>query len=195
MLLLASRLASTPVMSLQTGGELAKVTTPVIDPATLKIVAYRVKSPLLASSDLLLRIEDVREFSDMGFIIDSNDDFIESNDVIAIAELLKLNFSLDRRQVIDEKRHTLGKIIDYTVDVESFYVQQLTVKRPFLKSLNDTELLVHRTQIIEINDEAIVVHSRAEVPEHTKLTAPGSYANPFRKSNPFANPESADSQN
>ena len=47
--------------------------------------------------------------------------------------------------------------------------------------LTDPELLIHRSQIIEINGEAIVVHSKAEAPEHTRVTAPGSYVNPFRK--------------
>lgn len=189
MLLLASRLVNTPVMSLQTGSELAKITTAVIDPGTLQIVAYRVNGPLLSSNDLLLRIEDSREFSDIGFIVDSNDDFIDSSDVIRIEELLKINFTLDRRQVTDEKRRKIGTIIDYTIDVGSFYVQQLTVKRPLLKSFNDTELLIHRSQIIEINNHSIVVSSHAEVPEHTRVTTPGSYVNPFRKQNPLSKPE------
>ena len=189
MLLLASRLTNTPVMSLQTGAELAKTTDAVIDPATLQIVAYRVTGPMLNSENLLLRVEDAREFSDIGFIIDSNDDFIDGSDVIKINELLQLGFSLNNRHVTDEKRRNLGKITDYTVDVDSFYVQQLTVKRPLLKSFNDTELLVHRTQIIEINDQSIVVSSIAEAPEHTKATAPGSYVNPFRNQSPLPDPE------
>ena len=182
MLLLASRLANTSVMGLQTGSELAKITDAVIDPGTLQIVAYHVSGPLLGSQDLLLRVEDSREFSDIGFIVDSNDDFIEAHDVIKIEELLQLGFTLNHRQVTDEKRRKLGKIIDYTVDVGSFYVQQLTVKRPLFKSFNDTELLIHRSQIIEINDKSIVVHSQAMAPEHTRVTTPGSYVNPFRKS-------------
>jgi len=176
-------------MSLQTGAELAKITNAVIDPGTLQVIAYRVHGPLLGSPNLLLRIEDAREFSDIGFIVDSHDDFIESHDVIKIEELLRLGFTLDHRLVTDENRRKLGKIIDYTIDVDSFYVQQLTVKRPLLKSFNDTELLIHRSQIIEINNESIVVSSQAEVPEHTTATTPGSYVNPFRKRGPLTEPE------
>lgn len=186
MLLLGSRLIDTPVMGLQTGSELARTKYPVIDPATLTVLAYTVEGPLLASKPMLLRIADTRELSDIGFIVDSNDEFVEPDDVIKLSEIFSLGFSVINMPVTDEKRNRLGKIIDYTIDTDSFTIQQLTVKRPLLRRLNDTELLIHRSQIIEINNDAIVVHSQAEIPEHTKTTAPGSYVNPFRKEKPAA---------
>ncbi len=189
MLLLTSRLVHFPVMGLQTGGELAKVDQPIINPANLQIVAYSLTGPLLPGKNMFLRLEDVRELSDIGFIVDSLDEFISHGDVIKLDELIDLGFSLKDRLVTDEKGRKLGKIIDYTIDVGSFYVQQMTVRRPLLKSLNDTELLIHRSQIIEINDKSIVVHSQAEVPEHTRQNAPGSYVNPFRKTKPAENYE------
>lgn len=184
MLLLGSRLNAQPIMSLQTGGELGRAVRAVIDPADLSIVAYSLKSPLAAGTPYI-RIEDIRELSDIGFIIDSIDEFVVHGDVIKLDEIIDLQFHLRGMAVRDEKRHKLGTIIDYTVDVGTFTVQQLTVRRPLLRSLNDTELLIHRSQIIEINNEAIVVHSQAKAPEHTLVTAPGSYVNPFRKSKPI----------
>lgn len=171
-------------MGLQTGSELARTKYPVIDPATLTILAYTVEGPLLTSRPMLLRIADTRELSDIGFIVDSNDEFVEPDDIIKLSEIFSLGFSVMNMQVTDEKRNRLGKIIDYTIDTDSFTIQQLTVRRPLLRRFNDTELLIHRSQIIEINNEAIVVHSQAEVPEHTKVSAPGSYVNPFRKEKP-----------
>ena len=83
--------------------------------------------------------------------------------------------------VLDEKRRKLGKVTDYTLETGGFVIQQLTVRRPLLKSLNDTELLIHRSQIIEINNDAIIVHSEAKVPEPELHEVVGSYVNPFRK--------------
>ena len=48
MLVLASRLRSQPIMSLQTGGEIAHITDTVIDPADLAILAYEVVGPLVS---------------------------------------------------------------------------------------------------------------------------------------------------
>lgn len=72
-------------------------------------------------------------------------------------------------------------MIDYVVETSGFVIQQLNVRRPLFKSLNDTELLVHRTQITEINDRFIVVHSRPTAPEPVTHAVKTAYINPFRK--------------
>ncbi len=182
MILLGSALIDTPVMGLQTGAELARTKAPVIDPADLAIIAYEVEGPLLEERPSLLRLADVRELSPLGLIVDSSDEFVLPNDVIKLGEIYNLKFHLIGMHVTDEKKHKLGKVIDYTIDTGGFIIQQLTVRRPLLHSLNDTELLIHRSQIIEINDEAIVVHSQAQAPEPELHEVVGSYINPFRKS-------------
>lgn len=185
MLLLGSRLLNFPIMGLQTGSELARTVQPVIDPASLSIIAYTVSSPLLDGTvPAFLRIADARELSDIGLIVDSVDEFVRLGDVIHLDEIYSLHFSVVGMKVVDEKRRKLGKVYDFTIDVGDFSIQQLSIKRPFVQRLSDPELLVHRSQIIEITAEAIVVHSKAEVPEHTRVSTPGAYVNPFRKTKP-----------
>lgn len=171
-------------MGLQTGSELARTHQAVIDPARLEIIAYELKGPLLAQRPALLRVADVREFSDVGLIVDSSDEFISPDDVINVGKIYDLHFTLEGMPVIDEKRRKLGKVNGYTLDTTGFLVQQLSVRRPLLHSFNDTELLVHRTQITEINDKAIVVHSEAKIPEPAEDSLKASYINPFRKNAP-----------
>lgn len=185
MLIAGSRLIDAPVMGLQTGSELARISKPVINPNTLEIIAYELSGPLLDIHPSLLRIADVREFSDIGVIVDSSDEFVSPDDIIKLGEIYQLRFDPIGMRVIDEKKHKIGKVIGYTIDTTGFVIQQLSVKRPFLKSLNDTELLIHRTQITEINNDTIVVHSRAKIPEPVIQTVRTAYNNPFRK-NPQA---------
>lgn len=185
MMLLGSTLTGTPIMSIQTGNELARTEQPVIDPASLAVLAYEVAGPALDNSaPNLLRIADVREFSDIGFIVDSGDEFVHPSDVIKLQDIYDRHFILLGMPVVDEKRRKLGKVVDFTLETGGFIIQQLTVRRPLLKSLNDTELLIHRSQIIEINNDAIVVHSEAKVPEPELHEVVGSYVNPFRKAKP-----------
>lgn len=183
-----------PVMSLQTGAELARTGQAIINPANLAIIAYELTGPLLTEHPSLLRIADVRELSDMGFIIDSSDEFVLPGDVIKVEEIYKLQFHLVGMNVTDEKRTKIGKVIDFTVDTGGFIIQQLTVRRPLLHSFNDTELVIHRSQIIEINDEAIVVHSQAKAPEPERHEVKGSYINPFRKSEPASESVAIDTE-
>lgn len=184
MILLGSALLKFPVMSLQTGGQVGLTQQPLIDPANLSIVAYTIDSPLIKQFSAILRLADVRELSDLGFIVDSIDELISPDDVIKIKSLFELNFHLIAMPVLNEKGSRLGKIVDYTLDTNSFVIQQLTVRRPLFRRLNDTELVIHRSQIIEINDNAIIVHSHAKAPEPERNQVVSSYINPFRQSNP-----------
>ncbi len=181
MLLAGSRLINAPVMGLQTGGELGRISRPVIDPHTLTVIAYEITGPLLDMHPSLLRIADVREFSDIGVIVDSSDEFVSPDDIIKLGEIYKLHFTPEGMTVVDEKHHKLGKVSGYTLETGGFVIQQLNVKRPLLKSLNDTELLIHRTQITEITDHEIIVHSQAKIPEPVSRSIRTAYVNPFRK--------------
>lgn len=183
MIIAGSRLLDAPVMGLQTGSELARTTRAIVDPATLAILAYEISGPLVHEAHLL-RVADVREFSNLGLIVDSADEFVAPDDVIKLHEIYELGFEPLGMPVTDEKRAKLGKVGSYTIETATFTIQQLSVRRPLLKSLNEAELLIHRSQIIEINDKSIVVHSKAEIPEPRLEQIRTSYVNPFRKNSP-----------
>jgi len=184
MLLLGSRLNDTPIMSLQTGTKLASTKNAIIDPTNLKIVAYEVDGPMLNERPSLIRIADVRELSDVGMIIDSSDEFINASDVISIEKIYKLGFKLLGLNVIDESKRKLGKVNDYSLDTSSFVIQQLSVSRGIIKSLSETEMLIHRSQIVEINDNAIIVRSAAKKLEPITKSNHLTYLNPFRSNSP-----------
>jgi len=181
MLIIGTRLLNTPVMSLQTGGRLASTQKPIIDPSNLKIVAFEVEGQLLSERPALLRVDEIREMGRVGMIVNSNDEFIGLHDVIKIEKLYALNFQLIGMAVIDDTKHRLGKVEDYTVDTDSFVIQQLTVKRGFFKGLTDTGLLIGRSQIVEINDREIIVKSLAQKTVSPVMQASRSdFVNPFR---------------
>ena len=177
-------------MSLQTGAELARTKEAIVNPANLKVVAYEVEGSMLNQDPSLLLVDDIRELSDIGMIIDSSDEFVGTEDVIKLKPLYELHFSVLNKQVVDEERKKIGKVDDYTIDIDSFVVQQLNVKRPLLRSLSDAEMLVHRSQIIEINDNEIIIKTGEIKQPETKKEPGRHYVNPFRQSSP--QPESID---
>lgn len=191
MLILGSRLNDTPVMSLQTGGKLATTAKPIIDPSNLHIVAYEVTGPLLSHHPSFVRTADIREYGRLGMIIDSNDEIISLDDVLKIEELYKLNFPLVGLPVLDEHKHKLGKVSDYTVDTLQYTVQQLNVTKGFFKAITDTGLLIHRSQIVEINNKAIIVKTTAKktVEPVMETLRPEGFVNPFKKPAPTPEPE------
>ena len=193
MLLPGSRLINTAIMGLQTGTRLAMTKRPIIDPANLKIVAYEVEGPLLSEKPSFIRIADVRELSDIGMIIDSSDEFIGVEDVIQIKKIIDLGFQLIGMSVIDESKRKLGKVDSYNVDTDSFKIQQLNVHQNAIKSITGTGLLIHRSQIIEINNQNIIVKSATSKLEPIKQPEKMTYINPFRSST--VRPDSSASKN
>jgi sporulation protein YlmC with PRC-barrel domain len=178
MLLAYDRLLHTPVMSLQTGAELARTNKILIDPRDLTIIAYELDGPMLDEHPSFLRPVDVRELSNLGFIVDSSDEFVGLGDVIKIKEVHGFGFDVIGLDVIDDKKKKLGKVSGYNVDSGSFSVQQFVVKRPLLKSFGEAEMLIHRSQVIEVHDSHLMVRSPS-VEEPVKGTL-REYTNPFR---------------
>lgn len=181
MLILGSRLLKTAIMSLQTGGQLAVTSRPVIDPADLRIHAYEIEGPLLTEQPSFIRTADIREYGRLGMIIDSTDEIIGVSDVIKIENLYKLGFPLIGLTVIDDQKRRLGKVDDYTLETNSYVIQQLHVRRGFLKGISDTGLIIGRSQILEINDTNIVVRSPSVPVAAPVMNAiRGEFINPLR---------------
>ena len=183
MLVTYSKLIGTPVLSVQTGAPVGFISHPIIDPDSLIIIAFRLDGPLVHKSEnSLLDARSIREYSDLGMVIDSIDELIADDDVIKISKILELNFDLIGLKVETKKGSRLGKLIDYTVTPEDYIVQQIIVKRPPLKALIDPELTISRKEIVEVNDYKVIVKdeektlkARAEKEDFIP-----NFVNPFR---------------
>lgn len=186
MLVYNSRLVGTPVLSVQASGPVAVISAPVVDPDNLKIIAFRLTGPGINATNNVLDAKSVREYSHLGMVIDDNDELISETDVVKIDEVLKLNFNLIGLKVETKKGSKLGKITDFTIDADSFIVQQIIVKRPTLKSLIDPELTIHRREIVEITDYKVVVKDEEKTirARAAKEDFVPNFVNPFRTHEP-----------
>lgn len=181
MLIEGSKLLKYPILSLHTASRIAEVKGLVIDPNFLKVVAFEI-SAVLSRQRLFLEASSVREFSKMGMIVDSDEEFVEKDDVIKLKETIDLGFSLDNMKVVSKKKAMLGRIEDFIINTEDFQIMQLIVKRPIYKALIDPELVIGRSDIHEINDSEIIVKSE----EGTIMKKSGAldfvpnFVNPFK---------------
>lgn len=184
MLLKSSRLLNYPVLSLHVTGMIAKTTGIVIDPNYLKIEAFEVTGPETGREvGDYLRVTDIREFSSIGMVVDSSDEFVFSEDIIKLKQLLDINFSLIGKKVETKKGVKLGKVIDYFVNSDTFEVQQIIVQRPFLKAFLDSELTIGRSEIVKVTDTKVIVkEEKANL--KSKVAAEDfvpNFVNPFRE--------------
>lgn len=181
MLVYTSKLTGTPVLSMQAAGPIGYISRAIVDPDGLKIIAFVLNGPSRSAN--LLPAQSIREYSELGMVIDSIDELVGPDDVIRLQKVLALNFDLLTLKVVTKKGSKLGKIIDYTVTSENFVVQQLIVKRPTLKSFTDPELIIPRREIIEVTDYKVIVRDeektiRARAEKEDFIP---NFVNPFRK--------------
>ena len=185
MLINSDRLLNCPILSLHVGGAIARTTEIVVDPNELKVIAFRLEGPDIAkgAAGNYLQESRVREYSSAGMVVDSLDDFVEADDVVSLKQILDLNFSLKGMHVVTKKGTKLGKVSDYTVNTDGFVIQQLIVQRPIMKAFLDPELVIGRSEVIEISDKEIVVRD-----EESKIRANATredfvpnFVNPFRE--------------
>lgn len=194
MLLYSSKLRGTPIISFQTNTPVGQITDVILDPDNLHIVAFRISSPLVDRSTNILSISSVRGYSSYGIVVDSADEFVAEDDIIRVSEILALNFDPIGLKVESRKGHNIGRIMDFTVDSESYVVQQIIVKRPLMKSFSDPTLTIHRKEIVEITDYKVIVKDEVKTikARSEKEDFVPNFVNPFRKSEPNLAP--ADSQ-
>ncbi len=187
MLVYASKLIGTPILSMQAGGAIGQIIDLIVDPDTLKIIAFRLGGgPIPRSGANLLDVSSIREYSSLGMVIDSIDELVSAEDVVKLDKVIKLNFSLIGLKVETKKGSKLGKVIDYTVTPDNFTIQQLTIKRPIVKSFVDSELTIHRKEIAEVTDYKIIVKDEEKVLKQKaeKEDFVPNFVNPFREKQP-----------
>lgn len=188
MLITSTKLLGTPVLSVHTSGAIAQIDSTIIDPDNLKIIAFKLSGPAVTSQANLLDVKSIREYSHLGLIVDSEDELINSNDVIKIKDVLDLNFNLLGLKVETRKGSKLGHITGYTFNSDDFIIQQIIVKRPLVKSFVDPELTIHRREIVEITDYKVVVKDEEKVlkARANKEDFVPNFVNPFRTDPTFA---------
>ncbi|MBP5204845.1 hypothetical protein IKG12_02765 [Candidatus Saccharibacteria bacterium] len=185
MLMDINRLIGYPVLSLHVSGMIAKVTEPIIDPDNLKIVAFFVTGPDVGNGEHgdILQVDDIREFSELGMVIDSIDEFVNADDIVKLRDIINLNFSLIDKKVETKKKTKLGKVTSYTVNPDDFIVQQIIVQRPLMKSFLDPELTISRSEIVKVDDEKVTVRDEEKkiMERAAKEDFVPNFVNPFRE--------------
>lgn len=183
------KLLNYPVLSIHVGGMIAKTTSLIIDPNDLKIVGFQLTGPEVGGDNgTILQVKDIREFSNIGMVVDSIDEFVSPGDVIKLDEILNLNFELIGKKVESKKGSKIGKVSGFSVNTEDFMIQQFVVQRPVMKSFLDPELLIGRSEIEKVTDEKVIVKDEEEKIRKRALKEDfvPNFVNPFRAGGAFA---------
>jgi sporulation protein YlmC with PRC-barrel domain len=175
MYVLASQLSSLPVVSLQSGETVATVLRPLIDAGRLDVLAYHCLIPRQEQS-LILLVRDIREHAVDCLIIDSEEELTQAEDLVRLSAALEQDFSPLGKSAVTDLGRRVGRIEDYTINLDTNQVQKLYVKQSIFQSWHGSSLIVDRSQIVDVTPRQIIVRD-------TTSQAPLLAAEPLPKSN------------
>lgn len=182
MLTMIDNLLGTPVMSLQTGTQLASTSSVIVDPRQLVVSAFYVEGPQMARKQTVIHPADIREISDIGLIVDSDAKLMQLDDLVRLQQVIDFRFELKGLKVVDEDGRKHGKVSSYAIDPETFTVQQLYTTESLLRSFSSVGKIIHRNQIVSVDNERVTIKStKTKVTEVEKTPQQHAFVNPFRK--------------
>jgi len=141
-------------LSLRTGGPVAYIDSIIINPHNLRVEGWYV-TDRFSKEKLVLRYQDVREVIKRGIVVNDHDVLTPAAELVRLQDIMDLAFVLNDKPVYQGNRK-IGKVTDYAVEVESFFIQKLYVGQNLLKSLSG-DTVIDRQQIVEVTPKKVVV--------------------------------------
>ncbi len=157
MLKLSESLIGRSVMSLRTGQAVGTTTAAIFNPNNLKIEGFYC-TDRFSKKQLVLLYQDIRDIIPQGLVVNDHDVLVEAHELVRLKKVMDIGFELIGKQVVTLSKQRLGKVSDYSVEVETMYVQKFYVSQGILKGLTKGNLAVDRSQINEITNKKIIVN-------------------------------------
>jgi len=153
MLILASKFSAVPILSLRVGGRIATTVAAIINPNNLHIDGFYCQ-PGNQKEQLILLDMHIRDLAHKGIIIDDHNVLSEPDDLVRLKEILDINYSLIGKNVLVNKKK-VGKVRDYSFDQASLFIQKIYVQPSLWKTINLSDLIFDRKNILEVTDKYI----------------------------------------
>lgn len=153
---LSSQITGLPVISLQTGEIVALTRQPIVNPDDLEVVAFHCETTRQKSGKVMMA-RDVRQTAKDCLIIDNEDELSDAEDIVRLSELIARNYSPLEKIVFTQAGRRLGKVEDFTLNLNSHRIQKLYVRQSLLQSFKGSSLIIDRSEIVDVSGKRIVV--------------------------------------
>ena len=145
-----------PVMGLRGGRRLSTTLEPLIDPHKMSVVGFYVEDRA-SGIDKILLVEDIREISDVGIIVDSEDNLMDASDLVRLEEIIDLHFEVIEKKLVSQSGKKLGKVEDFAIDDVSHRIEKIYARPVAIKTLSTNDYIINRRQIASVTQEEIIV--------------------------------------
>jgi uncharacterized protein YrrD len=172
MLQLSGSFLGRKILSLRTGGQVATISTMLINPNNLKIEGFYCDDRGDRNRRPILLGQDIRDIVSEGIVIDDYEVLCDPEELVRLEKIIELSFTLIDKPVVSDTKRRVGKVNDYAIDVQSLFIQKLYVAQSLVRNFSTAQLSIDRSQIIEITNRQIVVQDPVQsVAAHAPASA------------------------
>jgi sporulation protein YlmC with PRC-barrel domain len=156
MLSLGSSLQNKQILSLRTGASIGQALEPLVNPNNLKLEGWHAEDRFTKRKGILLT-QDIRDILPQGFVVNDHEAISDPSELVRLKDVLELHFELIGKPVYSDTKRRVGKVSDFSFEQEGFFIQKLYVAQSVIKSLSGGNVIIDRSQIVEITHARIVV--------------------------------------
>lgn len=161
MLRLYETLPGINIMSLRIGGPIATLVSPIINPNNLYIEGWYVQDNK-NNEQLVLLSQDIRDVLPQGFVVNDYEVLSAADDLVRLKEVIDLKFELLKLKVVSQSGKSYGKVADYAIETQNFYVHKLYASQSIVKNFSGGTLSIDRSQIVEITSRRVIIEDPTE---------------------------------
>jgi uncharacterized protein YrrD len=171
MYILATQIKGLPVISLQTGQPIAVIAKPLVNQTNMEIVALECSIGRFQKNHGVVLMRDIRQFARDCVVIDSFEEIEDAGEIVRLRDVVEQNFDPINKTVVNESGDKLGRVDDYTINLKTYMLQKLYVHQSLMKSIIFNNLVIDRTQIIEVTPKQFTVRD-ATIPKASLASQP-----------------------
>ncbi len=145
-----------PVMSLRGGRRISTTLEPLLNPHKLRVEGLFCEDRA-SGVDKILLMEDVREFSDVGLIVDSEENLMDPADLVRLEDIMQMNFTMVGKRLVTQSGKKLGRVEDFAIDDVSYRIEKIYARPTALKTLSTNDYIISRRQIASVNHDEVIV--------------------------------------
>ena len=165
----ASSLLDAKVFVFQASGLVGKVTKLINNPNNLNIEVLEVEINPKIKRYVLTK--DIKSVADKLIIIESTEDLSEKEDLIRQKQLIESGFSAIKCSVKTQDGKRIGKVKDYTIDINTYKTMKLHVSAPLMKRLLNERHIIDIKDVIKVEGKTIIVQN-TKIKAKQKLSKP-----------------------
>ena len=155
---LRSAFLNQSIVSLRGSGAIGVTTGFLINPNNLKIEGFFcTPTDGKKGQEAILLMQDIRDFVPQGIAVNDFDALSDPEDLVRLKDYINLRYDPIGKKVVTMSKDSVGKVSDFAVDEQSFYIQKLYAAQSLLTNLRGGSLSIDRSQINEITDRKIII--------------------------------------